>query len=169
MFNRAALLAFSFAAVAYGQQVGTNTAETHPPMTWAQCSGSSCTSQSSAVVLDSNWRWLHTTTGFTNCYTGNAWNTTLCPDDVTCAANCALDGADYSGKSCNGIMPNQINLIIISPRHLRYHHQRKCPHSQVRDHGFAEEHWLPCLPHGPRQHHQLPDVQAQRNGVHIRR
>ncbi|KAJ3965581.1 concanavalin A-like lectin/glucanase domain-containing protein [Lentinula raphanica] len=26
---------------------------------------------------------------------GNEWNATVCPDGTTCAANCALDGADY--------------------------------------------------------------------------
>lgn len=35
--------------------------------------------------------------GYTNCYTGNTWDTSLCPDATTCAANCALDGADYTG------------------------------------------------------------------------
>lgn len=49
------------------------------------------------VTLDANWRWTHATTGPTNCYTGDSWNTTACPDGVTCAQNCALDGADYSG------------------------------------------------------------------------
>lgn len=34
---------------------------------------------------------------YTNCYTGNLWNTTICSSPTTCAANCALDGADYSG------------------------------------------------------------------------
>lgn len=48
-------------------------------------------------MLDANWRWAHTTTGYTNCYTGNAWNATICPDATTCASNCAIDGADYSG------------------------------------------------------------------------
>jgi len=81
-----------------GQQVGTNTAETHPPLTWQKCTGTgSCTSQSSSVVLDSNWRWTHITSGYTNCYTGNTWNATVCPDGTTCAENCALDGADYQG------------------------------------------------------------------------
>ncbi len=57
----------------------------------------SCTTNNGKVVLDSNWRWLHSVSGSTNCYTGNTWDATLCPDDVTCAANCALDGADYAG------------------------------------------------------------------------
>jgi hypothetical protein len=31
-----------------------------------------------------------------NCYTGNEWDATLCPDGETCAAQCALEGADYA-------------------------------------------------------------------------
>jgi cellulose 1,4-beta-cellobiosidase len=47
--------------------------------------------------MDSNWRWTHATTGATNCYTGNTWDATLCPDPVTCSQKCAIDGADYPG------------------------------------------------------------------------
>jgi cellulose 1,4-beta-cellobiosidase len=83
-------------AVTRGQQVGTQLAEVHPSMTWQTCTSSgSCTTNDGKVVIDSNWRWVHETSSTTNCYTGNTWNATLCPDDVTCAANCALDGADY--------------------------------------------------------------------------
>ncbi|KAG8917610.1 Exoglucanase 1 [Tulasnella sp. 418] len=84
----------------YAQQVGTNTAENHPALSWSKCTKTGgCTSTAASIVLDANWRWLHSTTGFTNCYTGNAWDATLCPpnDPVTCSKNCALDGADYSG------------------------------------------------------------------------
>jgi len=42
-----------------------------------------------------SWRWLHVVDGYTNCYTGNTFNATACPDGETCAANCALDGAEY--------------------------------------------------------------------------
>ncbi|KXN91625.1 Exoglucanase [Leucoagaricus sp. SymC.cos] len=98
MFPKPALVALSFVAATLGQQVGTQQAETHPKLQWSQCTSSGCTVQGSgSVVLDSNWRWLHTTSGYTNCYTGNTWNTTLCPDGKTCAQNCAIDGADYSG------------------------------------------------------------------------
>jgi cellulose 1,4-beta-cellobiosidase len=98
MFSAAALISLSLLAVGYAQQVGTNTAEVHPSLSWSQCTAAgSCTTVSGSVVLDSNWRWLHTTSGFTNCYTGNTWDATLCPDAATCAQNCALDGADYSG------------------------------------------------------------------------
>jgi cellulose 1,4-beta-cellobiosidase len=97
MFNKAALIAFSFIAAVYGQQVGTQTPEVHPKLPSQVCTKSGCTTQNTAIVLDANWRWLHTTTGYTNCYTGNTWDATLCPDAVTCAKNCAVDGADYSG------------------------------------------------------------------------
>ena len=97
MFRAAALLSFTLIAMVAGQQVGTNTAEVHPTLTSQKCTASGCTSQNTKIVLDANWRWLHSTTGYTNCYTGNAWDATLCPDGATCAANCALDGADYTG------------------------------------------------------------------------
>ena len=98
MFLSAALLSLSLLAPVFGQQVGTQKAETHPQLTTQQCTKSGgCKTLSTSVVLDSNWRWLHSTSGTTNCYTGNTWDTSLCPDPVTCATNCALDGADYSG------------------------------------------------------------------------
>ncbi|KAK7043099.1 Exoglucanase [Paramarasmius palmivorus] len=99
MFPKAALLSLALLAVGISaQQVGTQTAETHPALSYSQCTApGSCTSVSSSVTLDSNWRWLHTLEGTDNCYTGNEWDATLCPDGATCAQNCALDGADYSG------------------------------------------------------------------------
>ncbi|KAK0434814.1 probable Probable 1,4-beta-D-glucan cellobiohydrolase A [Armillaria ostoyae] len=98
MYSVAALVAFTLLRSARGQQVGTYTTETHPTLTVQECtSGGSCTSQSKSVVLDANWRWLHSTSGYTNCYTGNEWDTSLCSDVDTCTSSCALDGADYSG------------------------------------------------------------------------
>jgi cellulose 1,4-beta-cellobiosidase len=73
-------------------------AETHPNLSIQKCvTGSGCQTQSTSVTLDANWRWLHTTSGTTNCYTGNTWDASLCPDPMTCAENCALDGVDYTG------------------------------------------------------------------------
>ncbi|TCD66503.1 CENP-B protein 1 [Steccherinum ochraceum] len=98
VMQRSALVALTFLAVAYAQQAGTQTAEVHPPLTWQTCTASgSCTNVAGKVVLDANWRWLHTTTGYTNCYTGNTWDTSICDSDESCATACALDGADYTG------------------------------------------------------------------------
>ncbi|KAF9494876.1 glycoside hydrolase family 7 protein [Pleurotus eryngii] len=114
MFRFSALLALSFVAVAFGQQAGTLTAETHPPLSVQECTASGCQTLSRSVVLDSNWRWLHTTEGFTNCYTGNAFDTSLCPDGATCAQNCALDGADYSGTYGITTSGNALTLKFVT-------------------------------------------------------
>ncbi|KAJ7095910.1 cellulase [Mycena belliarum] len=98
MFPTTALISLCLLAVAYGQQIGTQMAENHPALKTQTCNASGvCTTLNTSIVLDSNWRWTHQTSSTTNCYTGNTWNAALCPDPTTCAANCAVDGADYAG------------------------------------------------------------------------
>ncbi|KAG0651551.1 1,4-beta-cellobiohydrolase [Hyphodiscus hymeniophilus] len=110
----AALALSSLFVAARAQQVGTNTAEVHPALTVSTCTKSGCTTVAQSIVIDANWRWLHATTGYTNCYTGNAWNATICPDGVTCAANCALDGADYSGTYGITTTGNALKLDFVT-------------------------------------------------------
>ncbi|KAH9897786.1 cellobiohydrolaseI [Cubamyces lactineus] len=115
MFPAVALLALSYVAIAYGQQAGSLTAETHPRLSIQQCTGKNqCQTQQHSVVLDSNWRWLHSTSGSNNCYTGNTWDTSLCPDPVTCSKNCALDGADYAGTYGITTSGNQLSLKFVT-------------------------------------------------------
>lgn len=87
----------TLATLAASQQVGTQKEEVHPSLTWQTCSSSGCTTNQGSIVVDANWRWVHNTEGYTNCYTGNTWNADYCTDNTECASNCALDGADYSG------------------------------------------------------------------------
>lgn len=47
-------------------------------------------------------------------YTGNTWNATICPDDKTCAANCVLDGADYSGTYGIQASGNSLSLQFVT-------------------------------------------------------
>jgi len=97
------------------QNVGTNTAENHPALTIQQCtSKNNCQSQSGYVVIDANWRWEHNIGGSTNCYTGNTWDQTLCPDPATCTKNCALDGADYQGTYGVTTSGNALNLKFVT-------------------------------------------------------
>jgi cellulose 1,4-beta-cellobiosidase len=107
----AALLPF-----ALGQGVGTNLAENHPTLTWQKCTGTggtSCTAQSASIVIDANWRWVHNAAS-QNCYTGNTWDSTICPDAKTCAANCELDGADYSGTYGITTSGNALTLKFVT-------------------------------------------------------
>ncbi|KAJ7728494.1 cellulase CEL7A [Mycena metata] len=107
----AALLPF-----ALGQGIGTNLAETHPSLTWQKCTGTggtSCTTQTASVVIDANWRWVHNNASV-NCYTGNTWDATICPDAKTCATNCELDGADYSGTYGISTSGNALTLKFVT-------------------------------------------------------
>jgi len=96
MFGSSALALLSLALAARAQQVGTYQAEVHPSLPMQTCTASGCTTVNTKIVIDSNWRWVHAVGGYTNCYTGNTWNTTACPDGNTCVQNCAVDGADYA-------------------------------------------------------------------------
>ncbi|CZT43176.1 probable Probable 1,4-beta-D-glucan cellobiohydrolase B [Rhynchosporium secalis] len=107
-------LASLLLSVASAQQVGTLTPEVHPPLTWQTCTAyGSCTTIAGKVVLDHNWRWLHSSTG-TNCYTGNTWNPTFCPTNTACATNCQLDGADYSGTYGATTTGNALRLNFVT-------------------------------------------------------
>lgn len=116
MFPKATLLALSLASIAWGQLVGTYQTETHPVLPFQRCTkAGGCTTVSAGqVVLDSNWRWVHAKDGYTNCYTGNTWNSTICPDGKTCAANCALDGADYPGTYGISVSGNALTLKFVT-------------------------------------------------------
>ncbi|CAE6420252.1 unnamed protein product [Rhizoctonia solani] len=101
------LVSLALIAAARAQQVGTSKPEVHPTLTWQKCtkSGGCVTQSNGKIVLDANWRWVHNTSGYTNCYTGQTWDSTICKDPVACAQNCALEGADYAntyGISASG-------------------------------------------------------------------
>ncbi|KAI1077123.1 1,4-beta-D-glucan cellobiohydrolase-like protein [Whalleya microplaca] len=93
-------------AAARAQQACTLTEETHPALTWQQCSeGGSCTDVDGSVTIDANWRWTHGVEDSTNCYDGNEWDAAQCPDGESCATQCCIDGAEYTetyGASTSG-------------------------------------------------------------------
>lgn len=110
-----ALAALSLGAGVYAQQAGTLAAEVHPQLTVSTCAaGGTCTSAQHTIVLDANWRWLHSTSSSTNCYSGNTWDSTLCPDPTTCAANCALDGANYASTYGITTSGNSLSLQLVT-------------------------------------------------------
>lgn len=75
------------------QGTGTQKQEYHLPLTIQECqNGGSCSPKSTKVTLDSNWRWTHSSNGYQNCYTGNQWDSNLCPNVAACTSNCVLEG-----------------------------------------------------------------------------
>jgi len=83
-----------------------------------------CVTEHTSIVLDSNWRWTHRNgcepnCGETdNCYLGNKWNKTICPDEKTCSAGCSLDGvSEEAWKNTYGISVDgkgQINCTFLT-------------------------------------------------------
>ncbi|KAL5116480.1 Esterase/lipase/thioesterase [Pleosporales sp. CAS-2024a] len=117
MYRNLALASLSLFGAGRAQQAGTVTTETHPGLSWKTCTGTggtSCTTKSGKITLDANWRWTHVTSGYTNCYDGNSWNTTACPDGSTCTKNCALEGADYSGTYGIQASGNQLSIKFVT-------------------------------------------------------
>ncbi|KAH9123621.1 hypothetical protein LEN26_009891 [Aphanomyces euteiches] len=109
-----AYLATALVAFSNAQQVGTSTPEVHPSLPSQTCTASGCTTENTKIVLDANWRWTHNVGGYTNCYTSNKWDTTLCPDPATCSKNCALDGADYTGTYGITASGNTVNIKLVT-------------------------------------------------------
>ncbi|KAH8896743.1 glycoside hydrolase family 7 protein [Thozetella sp. PMI_491] len=81
--------------VVLAQKPGTDTPEVHPQLTTWKCStAQGCVAQNTSVVLDWNYRWIHD--GSTSCTTSSGVNSAVCPDEATCAANCAIEGVNYT-------------------------------------------------------------------------
>jgi len=108
------VLVLSFFLLVRSQLPGTLTAENHPSLPISLCSrNGGCQTVPTSVVLDSNWRWVHSPQG-TNCYTGDEWDKQFCPDPVTCSQNCALDGADYEGTYGVFVSGNALTLKFVT-------------------------------------------------------
>lgn len=93
--------------VASAQQAGTSQKEGHLPLAFQTCDASGCTGENTELTLDANWRWLHETGGWTNCFTDGVWDTSICTDGLTCAKKCDLEGVDAPKfKSTYGVEPS---------------------------------------------------------------
>lgn len=104
----------ALAAAVRAQQVCNLNTETKPALTWSTCAaGGSCTTNNGAITVDANWRWTHQTSGSTNCYTGNKWDTSICSTGEDCASKCCLDGADYSGTYGASTTGNSLSLKFV--------------------------------------------------------
>ncbi|KAK2757721.1 hypothetical protein FQN54_004690 [Arachnomyces sp. PD_36] len=101
-------------AGAHAQQAGEEKEETHPSMSWQDCSGGACADVDGTVVIDHNWRWVHGLEDITNCYEGNTWDETLCPDNEACAQNCALEGADYEATYGITVEGDSLSLKFVT-------------------------------------------------------
>ena len=113
IYARSAISFLVLLSSADAQQVGTLKTEKHPQLTVQKCTkASGCATEQKSVVVDSNWRWTHKVGEAKDCYHGNAWDPTLCPDAATCAKNCALEGADEEYENTYGIRASGAELKL---------------------------------------------------------
>ena len=57
--------------------------------------------------------------GYTNCYSGNLWDSSLCPDPDTCTNNCAIDGIDNNDwSSTYGVSTSGNQVELLGPENL---------------------------------------------------
>jgi cellulose 1,4-beta-cellobiosidase len=107
----------SAVALVAAQQKGTQTAEKHPSLSWSTCTApGSCSQEDGKVTIDANWRWTHKKGETTNCYTGNKWDASLCPDAKTCTENCVIEGADQEYTNTYGVQAsgNKLQLDFVT-------------------------------------------------------
>lgn len=98
-----------------GQDICSTKTESNPAFNVQECSSNGCsTNTDSGLVIDANWRYLHETSGYQNCYNGDSWDSSLCPDPDACAANCCLDGVDYSGDSGIDAVSGGVSLQFVT-------------------------------------------------------
>ncbi|KAK2728016.1 hypothetical protein QYM36_008482 [Artemia franciscana] len=100
------------------QNTGTLNVETPLPMNMQICSApGSCQNEAGGIVLDANWRWTHKIDDYVNCYTGNIWDSALCPDPDSCTANCAIEGvaqSEWGGTYGIGSTGNELSIKLVT-------------------------------------------------------
>ncbi|KAH9824322.1 family 7 glycoside hydrolase [Melampsora americana] len=91
------IFVLSIFAFARAQQIGKLIPEVQPKLNFRTCTkAGGCTKHDGTVTLDSKWRPIHAVNSTKKCQSDSgAWDPELCPDGLTCAKNCALEGVDY--------------------------------------------------------------------------
>ncbi|KAJ6483437.1 cellobiohydrolaseI [Mycena sanguinolenta] len=103
------------ATISSAQNVGTEAPETHPTLLIQQCSAPGvCSLVQSSIVLDGNLRPINSIATSTSCFTCDKWNPVVCPDPVTCTANCALEGVDYTNAYGITTSGNSIRMNLVT-------------------------------------------------------
>ena len=105
----------TLSTVVFAQQAGTNTPEIHPTLISERCSQKTgCLKANTSIVLDSNFRWLHTKFGTDNCIT-QGFNRSICPDADTCGKACVLEGAEYKNYGLD-TSDNKLTMNLFSKK-----------------------------------------------------
>lgn len=87
----------SLCAVASAQQIGTAIPEVHPRFPTFHCTtDGGCVEKSTFLVTDALARSFHAVDDMDINCAEKPFDPAICPDEATCAQNCALEGIDYA-------------------------------------------------------------------------
>jgi cellulase len=79
--------------------------------TWKCTTSGGCVQQSTSIVVDWVYHWIHTVNGSTSCTTSSGLDPTLCGTEEECYTNCEISPATYDGlgikTSGNALTLNQ--------------------------------------------------------------
>lgn len=99
-----AAVAAAILGLVHGQQIGT-TPESHPQLTtWTCKTGGGCTQQSTSVVIDFNYHYIHEKNGSTSCTT-SSYNS-----DASYYNNCVIEGT--SNYTSLGVATSNTSLTL---------------------------------------------------------
>ena len=93
------------------QQPGGNLHEWHERLSWSSCTpNGTCQPVVAQIVLDSNWRWIHSKKSYQSCFQNGEWSRSICKTAQQCTDDCMLEGASYD--SVYGIKGGGNNLSM---------------------------------------------------------
>lgn len=113
----AVLVVYLFSS-AGAQQRGKLVPEIQPRLNLYTCTKvKGCVPDELTVTVDANWRSFHTVDGADSdkCLKGAEWDPQLCPDGLTCAKSCALEGVNYErdiGVTSTG---DTLKIMLVTP------------------------------------------------------
>lgn len=115
-----------FTGLTASQQIGTRTPENRPSFATYKCTrASGCIAQNTSIVLDPEWRVVSAVnipTALCKEPGYSKLDKSLCPDSLTCARNCALEGVNYTqmGVRSDGGSSLTLNMYVnglgVTPR-----------------------------------------------------
>ena len=104
MSKKTTAAALLFALGATAQQIGTAIPEVHPRFPTYRCTlDGGCVEKSTSLVTDALSREFHAVDDRSISCASRPYPEDLCPDEQTCAQNCALEGVDYGSM---GVLAN---------------------------------------------------------------
>ena len=104
MSKKTTAAALLFALGATAQQIGTAIPEVHPRFPTYRCTlDGGCVEKNTSLVTDALSREFHAVDDRSISCASRPYPEDLCPDEQTCAQNCALEGVDYGSM---GVLAN---------------------------------------------------------------